>query len=77
MEKAIAIGNIENEGDDVYHKPRALSPLPRGTSRDPRCTRAWLRLFDRMEMCMDAFDKAAGVVRSGRDEERIRRAVQC
>ena len=62
MEKAIAIGNIENEGDDVYHT--ALSRLFHEDLKDPRCTLAWLRLFDRMEMCMDAFDKAAGVVRS-------------
>jgi len=44
--------------------PRALSRLFHEDLKDPRCTLAWLRLFDRMEMCMDAFDKAAGVVRS-------------
>ena len=62
MEKAIAIGNIENEGDDVYHS--ALFRLFHEESEDARATLAWLRLFDRMEMGMDAFDKAAGVVRS-------------
>ena len=62
MEKAISIGNIENEGDDIYHS--ALYRLFHEDSYDARQSLAWLRLFDRMEMGMDAFDKAAGVVRS-------------
>ena len=61
MEKAIAVGHVEDEGDLIYHN--ALSRLFRDemTGRD---TVAWLRLFDRMEMVLDSCDDAAGVVRS-------------
>lgn len=61
MEKAIAVGHVEDEGDLIYHN--ALSRLFRDemTGRD---IVAWLRLFDRMEMVLDSCDDAAGVVRS-------------
>ncbi|EPD77736.1 MULTISPECIES: DUF47 domain-containing protein [Atopobiaceae] len=61
MEKAIAVGHVEDEGDLVYHN--ALSRLFRDemTGRE---TVAWLRIFDRMEQALDSCDKAAGIVRS-------------
>ena len=61
MEKAIAVGHVEDEGDLVYHN--ALSRLFRDEMAG-RETVAWLRIFDRMEQALDSCDKAAGIVRS-------------
>lgn len=61
MEKAIAVGHVEDEGDLVYHN--ALSRLFRD-EMPGRHTVAWLRIFDRMKTVLDSCDDAAGVVRS-------------
>ena len=61
MEKAIAVGHVEDEGDLVYHN--ALSRLFRDEMAG-RETVAWLRIFDCMEQVLDSCDKAAGIVRS-------------
>ena len=60
MEKAIAVGHVEDEGDLVYHN--ALSRLFRDEMAG-RETVAWLRIFDCMEQVLDSCDKAAGIVR--------------
>ncbi len=61
MDKAIMISSIEDEGDIVYST--ALRRLFRD-EENGRTSVTWLRLFDRMELCLDACDKSAGVVRS-------------
>lgn len=61
MDKAIMISSIEDEGDIVYSN--ALRRLFRD-EESGRTSVTWLRLFDRMELCLDACDKSAGVVRS-------------
>lgn len=61
MEKAIAVGHIEDEGDLVYQNAlrRLFLEEPNG-----RYTVTWTRLFDQMEDLLDACDNTAGVVRS-------------
>ena len=61
MEKAIAVGHIEDEGDLVYQNAlrRLFQEEPNG-----RYTVTWTRLFDQMENLLDACDNTAGVVRS-------------
>ena len=61
MEKAIAVGHIEDEGDLVYQNAlrRLFLEEPNG-----RYTVTWTRLFDQMENLLDACDNTAGVVRS-------------
>ncbi len=61
MEKAIAVGHIEDEGDLVYQNAlrRLFLEEPSG-----RYTVTWTRLFDQMENLLDACDNTAGVVRS-------------
>lgn len=61
MKHAIAIGHVEDQGDQVYRN--ALSRLF-ADEENGRTTVAWLRVFDRMEQTLDACDKAAGVVRN-------------
>lgn len=65
MERAIAVGHIEDEGDTVYESALrrlfhedALDDYRRGH------VVSWLYTFDRMELCLDQCDAAAGVVRS-------------
>lgn len=62
MEKAIEVGSIEDEGDTVYQN--ALRRLF-GNEEDNHGKYAltWLRIFDRMELCLDACDHVAGIVR--------------
>lgn len=65
MEKAISVGHIEDEGDHVYES--ALRRLFHEEDIDEYRRGhvvGWLRVFDRMEMCLNACDDAAGVVRS-------------
>ncbi|WP_072500240.1 DUF47 domain-containing protein, partial [Olsenella phocaeensis] len=65
MEKAIAVGNIEDEGDNVYEQ--GLRNLFHDDTLDEARRGhvvGWMRVFDRMEGCLDACDAAAGVVRS-------------
>ncbi len=62
MKKAIAVGHVEDGGDEVYEN--ALRALFREEETGGKKTLAWLRIFDRMEHCLDACDKAAGVVRN-------------
>ena len=63
LEKAIEIGTVEDEGDTVYQKAlRRLFSDEEDASGKYAVT--WLRIFDRMELCLDACDKSAGVVRS-------------
>lgn len=54
------LSHIENKGDKVYE--RALYRLFHEES--PSTERlAWLRLFDRMEYCLDAYDRVSSVGR--------------
>ena len=64
MEKAISVGDIEDEGDTVYQN--ALRRLFRGepAAADGKYAVTWLRIFDRMEQVLDACDDAAGIVRA-------------
>ena len=62
MKKAIAVGHIEDGGDEVYEN--ALRGLFREEETGGKESLAWLRLYDRMEHCLDACDHAAGVVRN-------------
>ena len=62
MKKAIAVGQVEDGGDEVYEN--ALRALFREDETRGKESLAWLRLFDRMEHCLDACAHAAGVVRN-------------
>lgn len=63
MEKAINVGNIEDQGDTVYQT--ALRRLfHEDEELGGKYAVTWLRTFDRMERCMDACDNAAGIVRA-------------
>ena len=61
MEHATMISDIEDEGDVVYNGGgrRLFHDEENG-----RTTVTWLRLFDRMESCIDACDHTAQVVRT-------------
>ena len=61
MEHANMISDIEDEGDVVYNGGvrRLFHDEENG-----RTTVTWLRLFDRMESCIDACDHTAKVVRT-------------
>lgn len=62
LKKAIAVGHVEDGGDTVYEN--ALHGLFREEETGGKQSLAWLRVFDRMEHCLDSCDKAAGVVRN-------------
>lgn len=62
MKMAIAVGHIEDGGDEMYEN--ALRILFREDETGGKKSLAWLRIFDRMERCLDCCDKAAGVVRN-------------
>ena len=64
MEKAVSVGDIEDEGDTVYQN--ALRRLFREdeNAADGKYAVTWLRIFDRMEQVLDACDDAAGIVRA-------------
>ena len=62
MRRAIAIGHVEDGGDAIYEN--ALRILFREDETRGKESLAWLRIFDRMEHCLDSCDKAAGVVRN-------------
>ena len=62
MRRAIAIGHVEDGGDAIYEN--ALRILFREDETRGKESLAWLRIFDRMEHCLDCCDKAAGVVRN-------------
>ncbi len=61
MHHAIAISRIEDGADRVYQN--ALRRLFAEEDGGKEVV-TWLRIFDRMENCLNACDKAAGVVRS-------------
>ena len=62
LEKAIEIGSVEDEGDTVYQQAlRRLFSDEEDASGKYAVT--WLRIFDRMELCLDACDRVAGIVR--------------
>ena len=62
LEKAIEIGSVEDEGDTVYQQAlRRLFSDDEDASGKYAVT--WLRIFDRMELCLDACDRVAGIVR--------------
>lgn len=62
MEKAIEVGSIEDEGDTVYQNAlRRLFSADEDASGKYAVT--WLRIFDRMELCLDACDGVASIVR--------------
>lgn len=62
MEKALAVGSVEDEGDTVYQ-----NALRRLFSDDEdnggKYAVTWLRIFDRMEICLDVCDRVAATVR--------------
>lgn len=61
MHHAIAISRIEDGADRVYQNAlRRLFDEEEGGKE----VVTWLRIFDRMEYCLNACDRAAGVVRS-------------
>ena len=63
MEKAISVGDIEDEGDTVYQNAlRRLFHEDKDIAGKYAVT--WLRIFDRMEQVLDACDDAAGIVRA-------------
>lgn len=62
MEKAIGLGDIEDEGDTVYQN--ALRRLFSDEEHaGGKYAVTWLRIFDRMELCLDSCDGVASVVR--------------
>ncbi len=62
LEKAIEIGTVEDEGDTVYQQAlRRLFSDEEDASGKYAVT--WLRIFDRMELCLDACDHVSGIVR--------------
>lgn len=62
MEKALAVGSTEDEGDTVYQTAlRRLFSDEEDASGKYAVT--WLRIFDRMELCLDACDRVSGIVR--------------
>ncbi|MDO4798280.1 MAG: DUF47 family protein [Coriobacteriales bacterium] len=61
MHHAITVSRIEDGADRVYQNAlRRLFAEEEGGKE----VVTWLRIFDRMENCLNAIDKAAGVVRS-------------
>ena len=63
MQIAISMGHIEDEGDSVYENGVRKLFQEEKESR-PGHIVGWLRIFDRMEECLDSIDAVAGVVRS-------------
>ena len=62
IEKAIEVGTVEDEGDTVYQLAlRRLFSDEEDASGKYAVT--WLRIFDRMELCLDACDRVSGIVR--------------
>jgi len=61
MHHAIAVSRIEDGADRVYQN--ALRRLFAEEDGGKEIV-TWLRIFDRMENCLNAIDRAAGVVRS-------------
>ena len=57
MKKSIAVGHVEDGGDEVYEN--ALRRLFREDDTGGKETLAWLRVFDRMEHCLDSCEKAS------------------
>lgn len=62
MRLSMTVGQIEDGADEVYEN--ALRDLFREEDVEGREYLAWLRLYDRMESCLDACDKAATVARN-------------
>lgn len=63
MQKALGMSHIEDEGDAVYENGVRKLFQEEKESR-PGHIVGWLRIFDRMEECLDSIDAVAGVVRS-------------
>ena len=62
LEKAIEVSTVEDEGDTVYQQAlRRLFSDEEDASGKYAVT--WLRIFDRMELCLDACDHVSGIVR--------------
>ena len=64
MEKAISLGDIEDEGDTVYQNALRRLFREEDAAADGKYAVTWLRIFDRMEQVLDACDDAAGIVRA-------------
>ena len=62
MEKAIAVGHVEDNGDAVYRN--ALRAIFHEDEVHGRQAMAWIRIIDRMEHCINCCDHCAGVVRN-------------
>lgn len=61
MHHAIAVSRIEDGADRVYQNALRRLFLEEDAGKE---IVTWLRIFDRMENCLNACDKVAGVVRS-------------
>ena len=62
LEKAIEVSTVEDEGDTVYQQAlRRLFSDEEDASGKYAVT--WLRIFDRMELCLDACDHVSAIVR--------------
>lgn len=61
MSHAIAVSRLEDGADRVYQNALRRLFSEEGGGKE---IVTWLRLYDRMENCLNACDKAAGVVRS-------------
>lgn len=62
MEQALKLSDLEDAGDAAYHE--GIRRLFADDKRAGRECVTWLRLFDRMEGCLDSCDDAAGIIRS-------------
>ncbi|WP_321971165.1 DUF47 domain-containing protein [Paratractidigestivibacter sp.] len=64
MEKAISVGDIEDQGDTVYQNGLRRLFHEEEEGHGGKYAVTWLRIFDRMEQVLDACDDAAGIVRA-------------
>ena len=62
MDKASAISRVEDQADEVYRT--ALRWLFHDDELSGKVSTAWLRIFDRMEHCVNSVDHTATVVRT-------------
>ena len=64
MEKARAVDDIEDEGDTVYQNALRRLFHDDDISPDGKYAVTWLRIFDRMEMVINAYNDVAAIVRN-------------
>ena len=64
MEKATAINALEDEGDTVYQNALRRLFHDEAVDADGKYAVTWLRIFDRMEMTMNAYNDVAAIIRN-------------